>query len=669
MTKTQIFKLLFDGDVVDFLVTIKSSREPQLDELVVDVTYSSNLTYLDSTLESGTYNDTTKQWTVSNLASGSEIEGLFRFNIADTNLLPDTITFEFSSPMDIDLFGEDDRLEIVFNGLGCKDIDGKCTDEELGSGVDVGTVLPYAGGTIPNDWLLCDGSQLLVADEPDLFAAIGNVYGGDGITNFNLPDLRGVTIVGTGQGVGLTDRTLADTGGEESVTLTEAQLPSHSHTFQLGGTGASPFSANGLIGSSNGSNTIFDTTATVSGNNLDAAAIATTGSGDSHENMQPFIALNYIIRKSRSGAATVQRLSLNGNQLNISGANSVDLGTVVPNTVEVNTNIGLGGVISHAGSTAPTGWLLCQGQLLNISDYPDLFNVISNTFGGDGVADFQLPDLRGRTVIGSGQGVGLTDRTLGSEVGEESVILTEAQLPSHTHTATLDAGTGKAGNPNGGFISDTNEFDAASGGGEIAGLTVDNTGLGESHNNVQPSTVLNYIIKALPEANKPFIGEIKMLSSINVPDGWALCDGSLVSTLQYPALGALLGTTWGPGGVNQVNLPDMRSRVPMGVGQGSGLSSYSLGQSGGQESVVLTEAQIPQHTHTMNTGLEGMSSGATVDPEDGYLGISADQNYREFKSDTSGLMADDIINNTGSNEAHPNIQPYLTLNYIIYLGG
>ena len=94
-----------------------------------------------------------------------------------------------------------------------------------------GMLAPYAGGAAPPGWLLCDGALVSRAAYPGLFAAIGTTYGaGDGSTTFGLPDLRGRVIVGTGAGDGLTDRSRGATGGAETVALSLAQAPSHSHT-------------------------------------------------------------------------------------------------------------------------------------------------------------------------------------------------------------------------------------------------------------------------------------------------------------------------------------------------------------------------------------------------------------------------------------------------------
>jgi microcystin-dependent protein len=111
---------------------------------------------------------------------------------------------------------------------------------------------------------------------------------------------------------------------------------------------------------------------------------------------------------------------------------------------QLNTNTPVGMISPYAGSTSPTGWLLCNGAAVSRTTYASLFTVTSTTYGaGDGTTTFNVPDLRGRTAIGAGTGTGLTARTLGATTGVESVTLTAAQsgLPAHTHTNSASTTT------------------------------------------------------------------------------------------------------------------------------------------------------------------------------------------------------------------------------------
>lgn len=125
--------------------------------------------------------------------------------------------------------------------------------------------------------------------------------------------------------------------------------------------------------------------------------------------------------------------------------NGVSTGTIQYDSINQNITINgnqflpIGSLTLFAGVAAPVGWILCQGQTVLIADYPQLFSVISTTYGGDGVTNFRLPDLRGRVPVGSGQlnGVG-TNYSQGSSGGTENHTLTVGEMPSHTHTGTID---------------------------------------------------------------------------------------------------------------------------------------------------------------------------------------------------------------------------------------
>lgn len=144
----------------------------------------------------------------------------------------------------------------------------------------VGAVIDYAGSSAPVGWLICNGDAVSRSTYSSLFSVIGTTYGsGDGSTTFNVPDARGRTSIGVGTGSGLTARALADTGGEETHELTEAEMPAHTHTVPVGGT-----------------DTFVDKLAGAQGATIGNVSSSSTGSGDPHNNMPPFLALHKIIR-------------------------------------------------------------------------------------------------------------------------------------------------------------------------------------------------------------------------------------------------------------------------------------------------------------------------------------------------------------------------------------
>jgi microcystin-dependent protein len=166
--------------------------------------------------------------------------------------------------------------------------------------------------------------------------------------------------------------------------------------------------------------------------------------------------------------------------------------------------------------------------------------------------------------------------------------------------------------------------------------------------------------------SEPFLGEIRMGGWNFAPQGWALCNGQLLSISQNTALFSLLGTTYGGNGQTTFALPDLRGRVPVHFGQGPGLSNYDQGQVGGTESVTLTPNQMPVHNHHVNSYDNQGSSGTPTGnfPAADGTGFTADWN------DTSSTqMAPGMLTNSGGGQPHSNIQPFLTVNFVIALQG
>jgi len=312
-----------------------------------------------------------------------------------------------------------------------------------------------------------------------------------------------------------------------------------------------------------------------------AAVTGSTGNGQPQTTIQPSLGLNYIIRTE--------------------GIFGGGVGS-------------LGEVSLFAGNYAPDGYAFCNGQMLPIAQNQALFNLVGTTYGGDGQTTFALPDLRGRVGVGMGTGVGLSPRLLGERNGAETVTLTTAQLPAHTHTLPPP------------------------------GTVTGSTGSGAPYSNLQPELDLNYLIAlqgVFPARDEgspfvgsdPLLGQLVISASNLVPQGYASCNGQILPINQNTALFSLLGTTYGGNGQTTFALPDLRGRAPIGTGQGSGLSNQNLGEAAGVESLTLTDSQLPPHTHTV-TGLGGPTTAI----------------------DGGGL-------------SQTTMQPTLALNYIIALGG
>jgi microcystin-dependent protein len=158
---------------------------------------------------------------------------------------------------------------------------------------------------------------------------------------------------------------------------------------------------------------------------------------------------------------------------------------------------------------------------------------------------------------------------------------------------------------------------------------------------------------------EPFLSEIRIASFNFPPKGWAFCNGQLLPINQNQALFALLGTTYGGNGQTTFALPDLRNRVPMHMGDG-----HTLGQSGGQVSHTLTNAEMPTHTHLV----QGSTSdqGGSPSAAGGFLG-AGNNVYRAATSLTT--MTPATVTNVGGSQAHQNQQPFLTLNFVIALQG
>jgi microcystin-dependent protein len=382
------------------------------------------------------------------------------------------------------------------------------------NGKFLGEVTPFAGNFAPGGWAVANGQLLSISQNTALFSLLGTTYGGDGITTFALPDLRGRTVINTGQGPGLSNQFEGSPTGVSQITMNVNQLPAHDHTLPGGG---------------------------VTGN---------TGGNQPFTNMQPSLPLSYFINDV--GIFPSQ-----------GGAGPTDMPF-------------LGALDLFAGNFSFGGAPNASGQLLPINQNTALFSILGTTYGGNGVTNFALPDLRGRTAIGAGQGPGLSNRNLGDQLGQETTTLTVSQLPPHVHTLP---------------------------GGGVTGVT----GGGQPVNNMQPSLTLHYIIatngsfplRDTDNPTEPLIGQMSLFAGNFAPSGWQFADGQLLSIAQNTALFSILGTTFGGNGLNDFALPDLRGRTIIGAGQGPGLPNFDLGEITGTESYSLTIAQMADHDHAI----------------------------------------------------------------------
>jgi microcystin-dependent protein len=209
----------------------------------------------------------------------------------------------------------------------------------------------------------------------------------------------------------------------------------------------------------------------------------------------------------------------------------------------------------------------------------------------------------------------------------------------------------------------------------------------------------------------PILGMIILWPGTFIPQGWFLCDGTLLNISQYQALFSLLGVLYGGNGSSTFGLPDLRGRVAISIGQGAGLSNYTLAQKAGLEAITLTQAQMPSHTHSAAGTVSGTATGTlpalsgtgslpassnlgTSDtpgpalfpakaPDYGSAGLAPDLIYGASDNSTkmpvsvtipggsplsvnlSGGTVPVTVGNTGGSSPFDNRNPFLALNYII----
>jgi microcystin-dependent protein len=168
---------------------------------------------------------------------------------------------------------------------------------------------------------------------------------------------------------------------------------------------------------------------------------------------------------------------------------------------------------------------------------------------------------------------------------------------------------------------------------------------------------------------QPYVGEIRIFAGNFAPSGWMLCQGQLLPISQNETLFNLIGTTYGGDGQSTFALPNLQSRVPIHQGTFSG-STFTMGQSGGTESVTLNTQQIPAHNHfLLATGGNPSLSPANAAPADASSISQPGVNTYGPSSGSPTTLNPATIQVTGGNQPHDNMQPWLGLNFIISMFG
>jgi microcystin-dependent protein len=165
--------------------------------------------------------------------------------------------------------------------------------------------------------------------------------------------------------------------------------------------------------------------------------------------------------------------------------------------------------------------------------------------------------------------------------------------------------------------------------------------------------------------SEPYLGMIIIVPYTFAPRGWAFCAGQILSISQNTALFSLLGTTFGGNGQTTFGIPDLRGRVPVGSGQGPGLSNYDLGEVAGSETVTLTTQEIPAHSHTVSASSNDPSANRASN-----AALAATNIYDPNGADGRTFMNPNVMPPSGgNNQPHENRQPFLVLNYCIAMTG
>jgi microcystin-dependent protein len=166
-----------------------------------------------------------------------------------------------------------------------------------------------------------------------------------------------------------------------------------------------------------------------------------------------------------------------------------------------------------------------------------------------------------------------------------------------------------------------------------------------------------------------YLGEIKMFAGTFAPMSWLFCWGQPLPIAQYSSLYSIIGIQFGGDGINNFNLPDLRGRVPIGAGTGTGLTPRNPADKGGLETVALTIGNLPLHNHAVKCDVASPPTSQTSTPVNNYpASTSAGTGYAPGTG-TTAQMNTNMTVGTGGNQSHENMPPFGCLNYIICVEG
>jgi microcystin-dependent protein len=424
----------------------------------------------------------------------------------------------------------------------------------LGFDEIIGAVSWFAGNFAPRGYAIADGRLLPIAQNTALFSILGTTYGGDGRTNFALPDLRGRTPIQAGQGPGLPNIQLGEQGGSDAVTLGVNNLPAHAHT---------------IAGQANSGN---------------------TGGNVPFDNRQAYLGLNYEV-------------SLFG----IFPSQSLDAGADLTNS----------GVVNPGASGLVAGKEILSDEVA-LQKINNLARVGIGLWQAAGISTEQIAKLESATYKianldpGSLAFAGADDVvTIDADASNRGWFVDETPGDSGEY-GTTDPITKEL------YATDSN----ALGHFDLLTAIVHEQGhiLGFAHTSQLGSlmygslgaggrrfpTLIDMVAASPTDTSSPSlsgtsetIAGVGMFAGNFAINGFATADGSLVQISENETLFQVIGTIYGGNGQTNFALPDYRGRVAVGMGQGTGLANYNLGQVGGAATTTLNVSQIPAHAHIL----------------------------------------------------------------------
>lgn len=344
-------------------------------------------------------------------------------------------------------------------------------------------------------------------------------------------------------------------------------------------------------------------------------------------------------------------------------------------------NIKIGYIMPSIMDFEQRGWMICDGRRLNKSQHGDLFNIIGYNYGGDGRENFAIPDLRGRVAIGAGQNLGGCRYDLAWKGGEKYNTISASEIPVHNHKVKLMGSNTQADTYDPTKQSFANvqldkKYSNKSPNVEmrledVEPVNPENEESGKMDNRM-PSATVNFMINVSDNNGI----DVSMLCNIilwpgkRVPDGWHLCDGKIMSVNENSALYSLLGTYFGGDGFRTFALPDLRGRIPVGHLD----NGKSFGEMYGSEENYIDQRHLPGHSHRKKLCCTYEESDTTVAEGNIPGGGGTDFEYTGKDPDTvmhEMSISSDVFGNRGEQGylRKNNMQPYLSLNYIICIDG